>query len=285
MIYDISMLPKYCFGHTAKVTSVEFSSTGDKMVTGSEDGTAKIWDAETGALIHTLPGHAGWVVSAAFNLAGKKILSLASQDAAKIWNAETGDLIQTLSGHTGTVMSATFNQSGTKVITNSDDGTTKTWYVENDALQSTTETSVSDEVLSDSDMAYDGSAKIWNTITIGLLLSAGPTSFSCSGGNKLAIVANITPTIWNLEPHLSIERFLSNDITCLQAVIVNAIYETIKARGIVRALKKDAFVSGAPIVSPEDIKFKFNSSSKLWSAYQELPDAIRRFLDPYVTQQ
>jgi hypothetical protein len=273
-----------CFGHTAKVTSVEFNSTGDKMVTGSEDGTAKIWNAETGTLMNTLPDHVGWVVSAAFNLAGNKILTLASQDAAKIWNAETGDLIHTLSGHTGTVMEAAFTQAGNEVRADSDNGTTKTWDIGNDSLESTTETAVSAEVNSGRDAAYASPAKIWNTITMRPHRTGGPLSFSSSGGYKLAIVASntTTPRIWDLGPRLSIERFLAKDITFLQAVIVNVIIETMKAQGIVRALNRNAFVSGAPIVSPEEIRFNFNSYPKLWTTYQELPEAIRMVFDQYV---
>jgi dynein assembly factor with WDR repeat domains 1 len=38
---------------------MHFNSDGDKIITGSFDGTARIWDVATGENIHTLIGHQG----------------------------------------------------------------------------------------------------------------------------------------------------------------------------------------------------------------------------------
>ena len=43
-------------GHTGAVNSLS-QSTPNELVTGSWDGTAKIWNAETGECTHTLEGH------------------------------------------------------------------------------------------------------------------------------------------------------------------------------------------------------------------------------------
>ena len=44
------------YGHTGAVTSVSFSPDGTRIVTGSDDGTAKVWDARTGTLLLELKG-------------------------------------------------------------------------------------------------------------------------------------------------------------------------------------------------------------------------------------
>ena len=60
-----------CFelkGHTGQVSSVAFSPDGTRIVTGSRlDGTAKVWDARTGAALLDLKGHTGEVSSVAFS--------------------------------------------------------------------------------------------------------------------------------------------------------------------------------------------------------------------------
>ena len=43
-------------GHSDDVRSVAFSPDGTKVVSGSEDNTVKIWNVESGDVLHTLYG-------------------------------------------------------------------------------------------------------------------------------------------------------------------------------------------------------------------------------------
>jgi len=44
-------------GHNDFVFSIAFSPDGTKIVTASDDCTARIWDAATGAIVQVLDGH------------------------------------------------------------------------------------------------------------------------------------------------------------------------------------------------------------------------------------
>ncbi len=55
--------------------SVSFSPDGTRIVTGSSDGTAKVWDARTGAPLLDLKGHTGWWYSASFSPDGTRIVT------------------------------------------------------------------------------------------------------------------------------------------------------------------------------------------------------------------
>jgi WD40 repeat protein len=46
-------------GHADRVTSATFSTNSTKLITTSNDGNARLWDATTGSLVATLAEHIG----------------------------------------------------------------------------------------------------------------------------------------------------------------------------------------------------------------------------------
>ena len=92
-----------------------FSRDDKRVLTASADGTARIWDADSGKEIAVLKGHAA-VSMAAFSVDGKRVVT-ASRDV-RIWDAESGKEIAILKGHEGWVNSAAFSVDGKRVVTN-----------------------------------------------------------------------------------------------------------------------------------------------------------------------
>ncbi len=80
-----------------------FSGDGKRVVTASQDDTARIWDAESGKEIAVLKGHTGGVNTAAFSGDGKRVVTASDDKTARIWDAESGKEIAVLKGHAGTV--------------------------------------------------------------------------------------------------------------------------------------------------------------------------------------
>ena len=71
-------------GHTCSVNSATFSPDGSKVLTGSLDNTAKLWDLN-GNLLTTFQGHESMVWSATFSPDGAKVLTGSWDNTAKLW--------------------------------------------------------------------------------------------------------------------------------------------------------------------------------------------------------
>ena len=109
------------------MTSAAFSPDGSRIVTASEDNTARIWDAATGKEITVLRGHEDAVSSAAFSPDGSRIVTASWDKTARIWDAATGKEITVLRGHANFVYSAAFSPDGTRIVTASADKTARIW--------------------------------------------------------------------------------------------------------------------------------------------------------------
>ncbi len=117
--------------HQDSVRTAAFSPDGKRIVTASEDKTARVWDAETGREIASLNGHQSSVRTAAFSPDGKRIVTASEDKTGRVWDAETGREIASLNGHQDRVWTAAFSPDGKRIVTASSDKTARVWPVEN----------------------------------------------------------------------------------------------------------------------------------------------------------
>jgi len=118
-----------CVGHEAEVTAVAFSPDGKRMATASVDGTARIWDAATGASLGALQGHRKPITSLAFSPDGRSLATGSADGTARIWNASTGGVRSILRGHTWAVTCLAYSPNGTRLVTAATDKTARVWDV------------------------------------------------------------------------------------------------------------------------------------------------------------
>lgn len=139
---DLKSSPRLLEGHTRDVLSVIFSPDGETVLSGSQDGTVKIWDAATAGLIRTVSMWSDFshevgnapredeVWSIAFSRDGKLLASGAYDGRIRLWNPTTGEKKSILQGHTRQISTLAFSPDGTLLASNSVDGTIIVWDVE-----------------------------------------------------------------------------------------------------------------------------------------------------------
>src|SRR5574341_184038 len=119
--------PRDFGGHTNEIFSVAFSPDGKYMLTGSNDWTARLWDARTGQVVHVFSGHTSGVTSVAFSPDGKYVLTGSLDSIARLWETQTGKVVRTFVGHPVLIFSVDFSTDGKYVLTGSGDKTARMW--------------------------------------------------------------------------------------------------------------------------------------------------------------
>ena len=72
-----------------------WSPDGQRILSGSQDDTLKVWDAASGQCLLTLSGHSSAVWSCGWSPDGQRILSGSYDNTLKVWDAASGVCLAT----------------------------------------------------------------------------------------------------------------------------------------------------------------------------------------------
>ncbi len=114
------------------IWGVAYSPDGNTIISRHNevvDSTIRLWDVDTGKLLHTLSGHTKQIRQIVFSPDGRIIAAGSYDKTLRLWNADTGKLLHTLSGHEHYVNSVAFSPDGKIIASGSWDHIVRLWNV------------------------------------------------------------------------------------------------------------------------------------------------------------
>ena len=98
-----------------------FTADGTGIVSGSEDGSIRVWDVMTGEMRREIRQAAPGLVDLAIAAGGAQAVTAAA-GRVQVWSLATGQPGQDVSGHAAKVITVAANPNGTLVVAGGDDG-------------------------------------------------------------------------------------------------------------------------------------------------------------------
>ncbi|OVA20541.1 WD40 repeat [Macleaya cordata] len=127
-----STIPTECkhkiFAHEGGCGSILFEYHSDKLISGGQDRTVKIWDTKTGMLSRTLHGSLGSILDLTITHDNRCIIAASSSNNLYVWDVGSGRIRHTLTGHTDKVCAVDVSKvSSSHVVSAAYDRTIKIW--------------------------------------------------------------------------------------------------------------------------------------------------------------
>ena len=117
-------------GHREAVLALAVSLDGRYAVSGSADGTVRLWNLATGQCLQVLKGHRLEVGAVALTPDGRYALSGSGDKTLRVWDLRTGQCLQVATGHRADVTAIAVTPDGRHAISGSLDNTLRLWELD-----------------------------------------------------------------------------------------------------------------------------------------------------------
>ncbi len=99
-------------GHKNVINGLAFSPDGSRLISGSADNTAIIWDVATHEAKLKLEGHTAAILVVAFTPDGERLVTASRDHDLRLWSAKSGAMLHVMSGHDNQVQSLAIARDG-----------------------------------------------------------------------------------------------------------------------------------------------------------------------------
>lgn len=179
-------------GHGRTIWAVRFSRAGNRLITSSEDGTCRMWDAQTGDVLHVLrhtpPNEPTYIWNCAFSPDDRQVATCASDGIVALYDSATGALQHVLQEDPrkpSTVFSIAYSPAGTLLASGSANGRVQLWdvvtgtliaaYSGHDcAVKEVGFSGDAESIISWGDRIDEGKVLMWNVSEVIKLCDANP---------------------------------------------------------------------------------------------------------------
>jgi predicted NACHT family NTPase len=106
------------------------SADGRYALSGSSDGTLRLWDILNGVCLHTYKGHAGGITSVCLTADGRFGLSGSWDKTLRLWDLGNGNCLRTFEGHTDMVRSISMSADGRFALSAGGEKNLHLWFLD-----------------------------------------------------------------------------------------------------------------------------------------------------------
>ena len=205
-------------GLRRRVQAVAISADGRRAVSGGGDGKLRVWDLDTGELLHDLTSDDEGVNAVAISADGRRAVSGNWDEAVRVWDLETGELLHTLGGRHNAVKTVepgavAVSADGRRAVSGGEYRTARVWDLDTGELLYTL-TGHSDTVWSVAISADGrrgvtgggGTVQVWDLetgetlhILIGHQAGVGAVAVSADGRRAVSGSDDKTVRVWDLD--------------------------------------------------------------------------------------